>query len=61
MDEQPYRRGRGPGKRPAMAHITIRIPQRVVDYYDRDLIKMRNAWVEHIDKLSQSIEVIDTV
>jgi hypothetical protein len=58
MDEQPYRRGRGPGKRPAMAHITIRIPQRVVDYYDRDLIKMRNAWVE---KLSQSIEVIDTV
>ena len=61
MSEQPYRRGRGPGKRPAMAHITIRIPQRVLDYYDNDLRKMRDAWVEHTDKLSQSIEVIDTV
>lgn len=61
MDQQPKRRGRGPGKRPAMAHITIRIPQRVIDHYGGSLLHMRDAWVEHVDSLSQPSEVVDTV
>jgi hypothetical protein len=51
MSEQPERRGRGPGKRPAMAHVTMRLPQYVLDYYGGDKLKMRDAWVEYVDKL----------
>ncbi len=30
----PKKRGRGPGKRPAMFNTSIRIPQYVADYFD---------------------------
>jgi hypothetical protein len=45
------RRPRGPGKKPAMRHVTIRIPQHVVDHYDGDLTAMRDAWVQYVEEL----------
>lgn len=50
-DPPNKRRGRGPGKKPAMRHVTIRLPQYVVDYYDGDTRAMRDAWVRHIESL----------
>lgn len=48
MTEQPkrYRGQRGPNKlaKPRMAHVTMRVPQEVVDYYG-STIKMREALV----------------
>jgi hypothetical protein len=41
------KRGRGKGKRPAMRHITLRIPEWVLAYYDNDIRKMRDAIIEH--------------
>lgn len=50
-DAPKVRRGRGPGKKPAMRHITIRIPQHVVAHYDGDTRAMRDAWVAHVEEL----------
>jgi hypothetical protein len=44
------RRGRGLGKKPRMRHITMRLPQHVLDYYDDDILAMRNAWVKHTEE-----------
>ena len=32
-EDKQARRGRGKGVRPAMAHVNLRLPQEVVDYY----------------------------
>lgn len=45
------RRGRGLGKKPPMKHITIRMPQHVVDHYDGNLKAMRDAWVTYVESL----------
>lgn len=45
------RRGRGPGKRPAMRHVTIRLPQHVLDRFKGDTRAMRDAWVRHVESL----------
>lgn len=50
-DAPNKRRGRGPGKKPAMVHITIRIPQHVVDHYGGDTRAMRDAWVSYVESL----------
>lgn len=51
------RRGRGPGKKPAMRHVTIRIPHHVVDHYKGDLKVMRDAWVRYVEELISAAEV----
>ena len=33
QEERPKRRGRGKGIKPKLAHINIRLPQWVLDYY----------------------------
>ena len=33
QEEKPKRRGRGKGTRPALAHVNVRIPIWVLDYY----------------------------
>lgn len=48
-DPPKKRRGRGPGKKPAMLHITIRMPKHVVDHYKGDTRAMRDAWVKHVE------------
>ena len=50
-DAPKVRRGRGRGKKPAMRHITIRIPQHVVAHYQGDTLAMRNAWIKHVEGL----------
>jgi len=35
------RRTRGPGKRPAMVHVTFRVPPYVVEHFNRDTRAMR--------------------
>ena len=49
-DAPNKRRGRGPGKKPAMVHVTVRMPRHVIDHYP-DLKTMRDAWVEHVESL----------
>ena len=48
-DEAPkrYRGQRGPNKvqRPRMPHISIRLPQEVVDYYGGSTTRMRDALI----------------
>jgi hypothetical protein len=44
------RRGRGPGKKPAMRHITIRVPQHVVNHFKGDTRAMRDAWVRYTEE-----------
>lgn len=51
-DAPKVRRGRGPGKKPRMRHITIRLPQHVVDHYGGDTKAMRDAWVKYVESLS---------
>lgn len=46
------RRGRGPGKKPAMVHVTIRMPKHVLDHYHGDTKRMRDDWVKHVESLS---------
>lgn len=48
-DPPKKRRGRGPGKKPAMQHVTIRIPKHVVEYYGGSLRAMRDAWVRYVE------------
>ena len=50
------RRGRGPGKRPAMVHLTIRMPKHVLDHYHGDAKRMRDDWVKHIEGLINGTE-----
>lgn len=49
-DPPNKRRGRGPGKKPAMAHVTIRLPRHVVDRYP-SLKDMRDDWVRYVESL----------
>ena len=44
------RRGRGPGKKPAMLHVTMRMPRHVVERYP-DIKTMRDAWVAYVESL----------
>lgn len=32
-EDKPVRKGRGKGKKPAMAHVNLRIPDWVLDFY----------------------------
>lgn len=45
------RKGRGAGRKPARVHVTLRIPPHVLDYYGGDTLKMREAWVAHVEEL----------
>jgi hypothetical protein len=49
-DAPKVRRGRGLGKKPAMRHITIRVPQHVVNHFNGDTRAMRDAWVKHTEE-----------
>jgi hypothetical protein len=50
IEEQTTRRGRGPGKKPAKVHITMRVPRYVYDYFDGSKIEMRTVLEEHVNK-----------
>ena len=52
VEPQPKRKGRGPGKKPPMAHVTVRIPKHVLDHYGGDTRAMRDAWVSYVEGLS---------
>lgn len=52
QEPTPKRRGRGPGKKPPMAHVTVRLPRHVLDHYDGDTKAMRDAWVAYVESLS---------
>jgi hypothetical protein len=43
-------RRRGPGKKPAMVHVTLRMPKHVIDRYP-DLKTMRDDWVRYVESL----------
>jgi hypothetical protein len=46
------RRTRGLGKKPAKVHVTLRLPQHVIDHYGGDIKAMRDAWVAYVESLS---------
>jgi hypothetical protein len=50
MDNQPkrYRGQRGPGKRPTLRIVSVRLPQEVVDFFGGSTIRMREALVAHM-------------
>ena len=50
-DPPNKRRGRGPGKKPALVHVSLRVPQHVLDYYGGDTRAMRDAWVAYVESL----------
>jgi hypothetical protein len=52
-EEQTTRKGRGPGKKPAKVHITMRVPRHVYDYFDGSKIEMRAVLEEHVNKNMQ--------
>lgn len=60
MTEEPkrYRGQRGPGKKERMAHLTIRLPQEVVDYFGGSTVKMREALVHHVTRSRAMDELI---
>ena len=45
-------RTRGPGKKLRMRHVTVRMPQHVVDFYHGNIRAMRDAWVAHVESLT---------
>lgn len=51
MEDTPQkRRVRGPGKKPAMAHITLRMPRHIVSYYEGNIKRMRDDWVRYVEE-----------
>jgi hypothetical protein len=49
MSMVTWRRGRGPGKKPAMVHVSLRIPAETLDFYKRSgqaTNAMREALIE---------------
>lgn len=58
-DEQTRRRG--PGKKPAKAHITMRVDRYVFDYFQGDKVEMRDALREYVDnKLAGGVDRLGT-
>lgn len=49
-DEQANRRTRGPGKKPAKVHVTMRVPRHVFDYFGGDKMEMRAVLEAHVEK-----------
>lgn len=50
-----YRKGRGPGKKPAMVHISLRIPVETFEFFsrpDQGRLAMRQALKEFAEKHS---------
>lgn len=53
MDEQKkVRRTRGPGKRPALRHITLRVPGEVYDYFGGTTVGVRDALIAYKEQLT---------
>ncbi len=50
-------RRRGPGRKPAMVHVTLRLPKHVLDHYDGDTRAMRDAWVRYVETLSYTCKI----
>lgn len=53
MSEQPKRRGRGKGKRPAMTHVNLRLPTEVAEYFkwrEGYTRGMRNVLIAHVNQ-----------
>lgn len=60
-DKQTERRTRGPGKKPAKVHVTMRVPRYVFDYFQGDKVEMRDALREHVDnKLAGGVDRLGT-
>ena len=49
-------RRRGPGRKPAMVHVTLRLPKHVIERYP-DLKTMRDAWVRYVETLSYTCKI----
>ena len=49
-----YRKGRGPGKKPAMVHVSLRVPEETMQFYrgPRASEIMRQALKEYAEKHS---------
>ena len=53
MTEEPKRKGRGKGVKPALAHVNLRVSKEVLDYYKRYpsfTVEMRRVLTEHANK-----------
>lgn len=47
-DEQTKRRGRGPGKKPAKVHVTMRVPAHVYQYFYGNTATMREVLESYV-------------
>ena len=52
---KPKRKGRGPGKKPALVCTSLRLPKYVMDYFDQNYpdskqAKMREVLAEYINQ-----------
>lgn len=55
-----YRGQRGPNKvqKPRMPTIAIRLPQDIIDYYDRSTVRMRDVLVDHVRRSRAMDELV---
>ena len=56
------RRGRGPGKKPKMAHVSMRISQETFDYYKHfanPTVTMRDVLSEHAKRHAHKFIEVD--
>ena len=59
-EEVKRKRGqRGPGKKGRMAHVTMRLPQDVVDYFGGSSIRMREALIQYVTRSRAMDELIE--
>lgn len=51
-NEEPkrYRGQRGPGKKPTLRNISVRLPTEVVDFFGGSTIRIREALVAHVHR-----------
>ncbi len=59
LKEPPKRKGRGPGKKPALMCTSIRLPKHVMEYFNampNKQEKMREILVAYVEQLNQPKE-----
>jgi len=63
MDEQTVKpRARGKGKRPALAHVNLRLPADVLEYYQRHpnyTGKMREVLTDYVRSAKAVVTIIN--
>lgn len=56
IEEETKRRTRGPGKRPRKVHISLRVPQHVLDYYGGDRKRLLEDIVLYVESKIEHTE-----